>query len=262
MPFRPNRLKERLSADEKTIGCWQFTTSPDVAEILGLCGFDALLVDHEHGPGGLESLVAILRATASSEVTRLVRVPSNDAVYLKRVLDCGVEGVMIPMLESAEQARAAVAACRYPPHGMRGAAHTVTRAGDYGAAPDYPERIEERLLIIGQVESLAAIDAVPAMAEVDGLDMLLIGPLDMSGSAGALGQMDDPGVRDAIARAEAAILASGAWLGGVAGSVDEARSMLDRGYRLVMASSDMHLLRDGGRDVANALRKKTRNKPG
>jgi 4-hydroxy-2-oxoheptanedioate aldolase len=254
MPFRPNRLKERLSADEKTIGCWQFTTSPDVAEILGLCGFDALLVDHEHGPGGLESLVAILRATASSEVTRLVRVPSNDAVYLKRVLDCGV--VMIPMLESAEQARAAVAACRYPPHGMRGAAYTVTRAGDYGAAPDYPERIEERLLIIGQVESLAAIDAVPAMAEVDGLDMLLIGPLDMSGSAGALGQMTDPAVRDAIARAESAILDSGVWLGGVASSLEEARAMLDHGYRLVMSTSDMHLLRDGGREVLNALKRK------
>ena len=259
MPFRPNRLKERLSADENTIGCWQFTTSPDVAEILGLCGFDALLVDHEHGPGGLESLIAILRATADSETTRLVRVPSNDPVYLKRVLDCGVEGVMIPMLESAEQARAAVAACRYPPKGMRGAAYTVTRAGDYGAAPDYRKRIEERLMIIGQVESLAAIDTVPAMAEVDGLDMLLIGPLDMSGSAGALGQMTDPAVRDAISRAENAILESGVWLGGVAGSFEEARAMFDRGYRLVMATSDMHLLRDGGCDVVTTLGKSSQD---
>ena len=254
MPFRPNRLKERLASGEQAIGCWQFTTSPDVAEILGLCGFDALLVDHEHGPGSLESLIAILRATTASETTRLVRVPSNDPVYLKRVLDCGVEGVMIPMLESAEQARAAVAACRYPPKGMRGAAYTVTRAGDYGAAPDYPERIEDRLLIIGQVESLAAIDAVPTMAEVDGLDMLLIGPLDMSGSAGALGQMTDPAVSDAISRAENAILDSGVWLGGVAGSVEEARAMFDRGYRLVLATSDMHLLRDGGHEMVNALK--------
>lgn len=255
MPFRANRLKERLASGQSAIGCWQFTTSPDVAEILGLCGFDALLVDHEHGPGGPESLVAILRATATSETTRLVRVPSHDTAYLKRVLDCGVEGVMLPMLENVDQARATVAACRYPPHGVRGAAYTVTRASDYGSAHDYPERIDDRLLIIGQVESLTAIDAVPAMAEVDGLDMLLIGPLDMSGSAGALGRMDDPTVRDAISRAENAILNSGVWLGGVAGSLDEARAMFDRGYRLVMATSDMHLLRDGGRDVVTALEK-------
>jgi 2-keto-3-deoxy-L-rhamnonate aldolase RhmA len=254
MPFRDNRLKQHLAAGGTAVGCWQFTTSPDVAEILGLCGFDALLIDHEHGPGGLESLVAILRATAASETTRLVRVPSNDTVALKRVLDCGVEGVMVPMLESAEQARAAVSACRYPPGGIRGAAYTVTRASDYGTARDYRDRIEERLLVIGQVESLAAIAAVPEMSRVEGLDMLLIGPLDMSGSAGALGEMDDPAVHDAIARAETAILASGAWLGGVAGSADEARSMFERGYRLVMASSDMHLLREGGRGMVSALK--------
>ena len=255
MPFRDNRLKQRLASGKTAVGCWQFTPSPDVAEILGLCGFDALLIDHEHGPGGLESLVAILRATQGSLTTRLLRVPSNDTVYLKRALDSGVEGVMIPMLETAEQARTAVAACRYPPHGIRGAAYTVTRASDYGATHDYLERIEDRLLVIGQVESLASIERVPEMAQVEGLDMLLIGPLDLSGSAGALGQMDDPAVREAIARAEAAILDSGVWLGGVAGGLDEAEAMFDRGYRLVMASSDLHLLRDGGRDVVTALGK-------
>ena len=247
MPFRPNRLKERLAAGGSAVGCWQFTTSPDVAELLGLCGFDALLIDHEHGPGGLESLIAILRATDSSTTTRLVRVPANDPVVLKRVLDCGAEGVMIPMLESAEQARAAVAACRYPPAGMRGAAFTVTRGSGYGTAADYPARIDERLLVIGQIESLAAIDAV------DGIDVLLIGPLDLSGSAGQLGRMDHPAVRDAITRAEAAILASGAVLGGVAANPDDARAMLARGYRLVLATSDLHLLRDGGRRVVAEL---------
>lgn len=253
MPFRPNRLKERLAAGASAVGCWQFTTSPDVAELLGLCGFDALLVDHEHGPGGLESLIAILRATDTSPTTRLVRVPANDPVVLKRVLDCGAEGVMIPMLESAEEARAAVAACRYPPAGMRGAAFTVTRGSGYGTAADYAERIHERLLVIGQIESVAAIDAVPEIAAVDGIDVLLIGPLDLSGSAGQLGRMDHPAVRDAIARAEAAILASGAVLGGVAASPDDARAMFARGYRLVLATSDLHLLRDGGRRVVAEL---------
>jgi 2-keto-3-deoxy-L-rhamnonate aldolase RhmA len=253
MPFRPNRLKARLEAGNSGLGCWQFTSSPDVAEILSLCGFDALLVDHEHGPGGLESLIGILRAAGRGDATLLVRVPWNDPVYLKRVLDCGVEGVMIPMLENADQARAAVAACRYPPRGTRGAAYTVARAGDYGLAQDYPERIDERLLVIGQVESLAAIERVPEMATVDGLDMLLIGPLDLSGSAGALGRMDDPAVRDAIARSERAILDSGVWLGGVAAGPDDAGAMLARGYQLVMATSDLHLLRDGGRDLVAAL---------
>ena len=253
MPFRPNRLKEHLAAGGSAVGCWQFTTSPDVAELLGLCGFDALLIDHEHGPGDLASLIAILRATDASPVTRLVRVPTDDPVVLKRVLDCGVEGVMLPMQESAQQARAAVAACRYPPGGMRGAAFTVTRCSDYGTATDYPARIDERLLVIGQVESLAAIDAVPEIAAVDGIDVLLIGPLDLSGSAGHLGQMEHPDVRAAIARAEAAILATGTVLGGVAANPDDARAMFARGYRLVLATSDLHLLRDGGRRLVADL---------
>jgi 2-keto-3-deoxy-L-rhamnonate aldolase RhmA len=253
MAFRPNRLKERLAAGHDALGCWQFTTSADVAEILSLCGFDALVIDHEHAPGGLESLVGLLRASGGSETTRLVRVPWNDPVGLKRVLDCGVEGVMIPMLESADQARAAVAACRYPPHGVRGAAYTVTRAADYGTADDYRAACGDRLLIIGQVESLAAIEQIPALAAVDGLDLLLIGPLDLSGSAGHLGELDHPTVRAAIERAEQAILASGTWLGGVARNLDEARTMQLRGYRLLMVSSDLHLLRDGGREVVSAL---------
>ncbi|HEY5790191.1 MAG TPA: aldolase/citrate lyase family protein, partial [Gammaproteobacteria bacterium] len=247
MASRDNPLLDKLRAGTPATGCWQFTPSPDVAEILSLCGFDALLVDHEHGPGALESLLGILRAAGRNGTSVLVRVPWNDAVYLKRVLDLGVDGVMVPMLEDAAQARAAVAACRYPPQGKRGAAWSVVRASRYGLEADYAAQAWERLLLIGQVESLAAVERLPEIAAVDGLDLLLIGPLDLSCSVGYPGELDHPEVRAAVARAEAAILAAGKWLGGVARSVDEALAMRDRGYHLVLPTSDLHLLRDGGR---------------
>lgn len=254
MELRHNRLKRILAEGSQAIGCWQFTASADVAEILSLCGFDALLIDHEHAPGSLESAVAQLRAAARSETTCLLRVPWNDPVYLKRALDIGIEGVMVPMVESAEQALAVVDACRYPPLGQRGAAYTVTRAGGWGTIADYPQRAADELLVIVQIESLAAIERIPDIAAVDGVDMLLIGPLDLSGSAGALGRMDDPAVRQAIAQAERSIKRSGKWLGGVAGGNDDAPALLGRGYDLVLATSDMHLLRDGGINLLAALR--------
>ena len=253
MALRDNPLLAKLSAGTPVTGCWQFTPSPDVAEILSLCGFDALLVDHEHGPGTLDSLLGILRAAGRGDTAVLVRVPWNDAVYLKRVLDCGVDGVMVPMIEDAMQARAAVAACRYPPQGNRGAAWSVVRASRYGLEPDYPEQAWERLLLIGQIESLAAIERLPEIAAVEGLDLLLIGPLDLSCSLGHPGELEHPEVRAAMARAEAAILAAGKWLGGVARSVDEAVAMRERGYHLVLPTSDLHLLRDGGRALVAQL---------
>ena len=254
MKLGSNRLKQTLAAGDQAIGCWQFTASADVTEILSLCGFDALLIDHEHTPASLGEAVAKLRAAGRSQTTCLMRVPWNDPVYLKRALDIGVEGVMVPMVENAAQAAAAVAACRYPPQGHRGAAYTVTRAGGWGTITDYPQQAASELLIIVQIESLAAIGQIPDIAAVDGVDMLLIGPLDLSGSAGTLGDFANPRFTEALEQAERSIKRSGKWLGGVAGDRDGTRELLARGYDLVMATSDMHLLRDGGLDLIAALK--------
>jgi 4-hydroxy-2-oxoheptanedioate aldolase len=118
--YRPNALKRKLAAGKKVLGCWTAIGSPVVTEILGLAGFDYLLLDQEHGLGDPTSLVGQLQAINTTPATSVVRVPWNGHVYLKRVLDAGVEGVMIPSIETAEEARAAVAACLYPPRGRRG----------------------------------------------------------------------------------------------------------------------------------------------
>jgi len=147
--FRPNALKARLRTGKRALGCWTVLGAPAVIEVLALCGFDYLLLDQEHGFGEPSALLHSLQAMAATpSCTSIVRVPSNDPNYLKRVLDAGVEGVMVPNVETAEDARAVVAACRYPPAGRRGSALGSARASDYGInGPRYKERAADELLI-------------------------------------------------------------------------------------------------------------------
>src|SRR2546429_3029022 len=184
--FRPNHLKARLRSGKRALGCWTVLGAPAVIELLALCGFDYLLLDQEHGFGEPSALLHSLQAMAATpHCTSVVRVPSNDANYLKRVLDAGVEGVMVPNVETAEDARAVVAACRYPPAGRRGSALGSARASDYGInAPKYRQAAADELLIVCQIESPKAVDNLQAIAAVDGVDGLFLGPHDLSGPAG------------------------------------------------------------------------------
>ena len=242
--MRSSSLKARLRAKTPSVGCWLSLGLPSATEVLAGAGFDALLVDQEHGEGTLSEGIAQLRAASAYDVTMIVRVASHDPAPIKRVLDSGFEGVMVPGVESAEQAKAIVDACRYPPHGRRGAAGTI-RAGDYGRHWDaYFKRHVEELLIVLQIESAAAVDHVPEIAAVTGVDMLFIGPLDLSASIGKAGQFADAEVAALHDRAERAIKGSGKWLGGIELS-GKADRLLARGYDLVFATSDMNLLRDG-----------------
>ena len=242
--MRPNKAKARLRTKTQAVGCWLNLGLPTATEVLAGAGFDAFLVDQEHGEGTLSDGVAQLRAASAYDTTMLIRVPSHDPNYIKRVLDAGFEGVMVPGIESATQAKAIVDACRYPPQGRRGTAGTV-RAGDYGRRwSDYQSRHAEELLVILQIESALAVDRVPEIAAVTGVDMLFIGPLDLSASIGKTGQFSDPDVVALHDRAERTIKNSGKWLGGLELS-GQADRLLKRGYDLVFATSDMHLLRDG-----------------
>src|SRR5918995_4758971 len=140
--FRTNALKRRLREGKRALGCWTVLGSAPVIELLAYCGFDYLLLDQEHGFGEPSSLLHCLQAMAAApQCTSIVRVPSNDPNYLKRVLDAGVEGVMVPNVETADEARAVVAACRYPPAGRRGSALGSARASDYGIhSSDYRQK--------------------------------------------------------------------------------------------------------------------------
>jgi 4-hydroxy-2-oxoheptanedioate aldolase len=244
--FRPNALKRRLAAGRRALGCWTVLGSPPVIELLAYCGFDYLLLDQEHGFGEPSALLHSLQAMAAApNCTSVVRVPSNDPNYLKRVLDAGVEGVMVPNVETAEEARAVVAACRYPPAGRRGSALGSARASDYGiSAAKYKAEAANELLIVVQIESPKAVENIRAIAAVDGIDVLFIGPHDLSGSVGQLGELKHPEVAKLIARAEEAIRQSGKPMGTVPHPGATWREMFQRGYHMINAGSDVGRLRD------------------
>jgi len=213
--------------------------------VLALAGYDFLLIDNEHGPASLTESVSLLQAISGTNVASVMRVPWNDPVYLKRALDIGVESVMIPAIETPEQAVQAVRACRYPPAGTRGSAYQVVRGASYGiGAPDYRETAADNLLIICQIESRLAVENIDAIAAVDGVDMLLIGPNDLAGTIGRLGQLDHPEVTALVERAERGIQQAGRKLGSIAFAGRTFQDMFDRGYDLIAASTDMTLMRD------------------
>jgi 2-keto-3-deoxy-L-rhamnonate aldolase RhmA len=243
--YRPNRLKQRLAAGEKVLGCWLEMADPVATEMLSLVGYDFLLIDNEHGPGSLYQALLQLQAMSASPTTSVMRVPWNDPVYLKRALDIGVEGVMIPAIDTAEQALAAVRACRYPPRGARGSAYQVVRGASYGiGAADYPTSAAENLLIVGQIESKAAVDNIEGIAAVDGIDVLFIGPNDLAGSIGCFGDLAHPELASLIGRAERAVKAAGKKLGGIPFGGLGAGDLYARGYDMVLAATDVGLLRD------------------
>jgi len=242
----PSRLLAGLEAGHSCTGAWLFLGSPDAAEVLGLAGFDALVIDHEHSPGGVETAVHQMRAIrAVGDATILARLGSNDPAAIKRLLDCGAEGLMLPNVESAEEARSFVAACRYPPKGRRGAHFTVSRATGWGLRSDDYLRDEARLFLAAMIESVAGVKAIPEIARVEGLSMLFLGPLDLSGSAGKMGQWSDPEVLGLLRKAESATLASCMRLGGATIPGESAAECFARGYSFVTVGSDVGMLRQG-----------------
>lgn len=255
--FRPNALKRKLLAGGRVLGCWTTLGHPQIVELLAMTGFDFLLLDQEHGAGDPTSLVGLLQAISATPTTSVVRVPWNDHVYLKRVLDMGVEGVMIPGVENAEEARAAVAACRYPPRGRRGSSIGSARASNYGMAAGYRAESDDNILIIAQIESKGAVERIDEIAAVDGIDVLFIGPHDLSGTFGHLGDLKQPDVAAAIARAEAGIKRAGKPMGTVPHPGATWADMFKRGYHFVNAGSDVSRLRDGALADVKAFRAMT-----
>lgn len=239
-----NTLKSRLKAGAKALGAWTMSDSADNAEVLALSGLDFIMIDQEHGQGLLTDAIAQMRAMAATTCAPMIRVPWNDFVFIKRVLDAGVQGVMVPQVNTAEEARAVVAACRYPPHGIRGAAGG-TRAASYGFDMGYYDRAAEDLTIIVQIENAQAVENAAEIAAVDGVDVVFIGPRDLSASIGKLNKFEDPELRALLAKAEQAVIKSGKVLGCVAGSGAIAKEMFGRGYGFLISGSDLAHLRNG-----------------
>lgn len=240
-----NRLRKRLIAGETSIGCWIHMCSSIGAEVIGLAGFDVIIIDHEHGPSDYLNTISLMQAVSATGATPIMRVPWNDPIYIKRALDIGAQGIIIPSVDTAEQARAAVAACRYPPAGIRGSAYGLVRASDYGLqAEQYINDLPEGILVMCQVESKTAVENIDEILAVEGVDVFFMGPIDMSASMGIMGQTDDPRLIEMRGRAEKAIKAAGKWMGGLAVKGDSVQAMRDRGYDIVTGVSDISLMRD------------------
>ncbi|MFO1069252.1 MAG: aldolase/citrate lyase family protein [Geminicoccaceae bacterium] len=242
-----NVLKRRLQAGDRLYGVWLGSASPTMAELLGWAGYDFAIIDQEHGAGSLGDAIDMMRALAATGCPAIVRVPWNDQVYLKRILDAGAESIMVPMVETPEEAAAAVAACRYPPAGRRGYAAPAMRCSRYGFIPDYLARSSDELMLIAQIESAAAVKQAEAIARTDGVDTVLIGVNDLGGSIGRLEQLDKPDVRALVEEAEAAIRRAGKPLSTVPTSGAGTLELFAKGYQLVAGAGDTTLLREAAK---------------
>ena len=238
-------FKSRLRAGRPALCCLLNMASPVAAEIVACAGYDSAMVDLEHGPGDIPTTLLQLQALAARGCAGLVRVPANDPVWLKRVLDLGPAGVMVPMVADPAAAEAAVAACRYPPRGVRGVAHPIARAAAYGAErAAYVERGEADLLLICQIESPEAVGRAAAIAAVEGVDMLFVGPMDLSAAAGHFDQPDAPALAPLIAEVRRAAKAAGKLFGLLATPGRPAARLLAEGTDLVIDAVDVSLLRE------------------
>jgi 4-hydroxy-2-oxoheptanedioate aldolase len=241
MDLPRNAFKAALARGELQIGLWSSLCSPIVAEIIGHSGFDWILVDTEHSPNEPPAVLAQLQAMQAGTATPIVRPAWNDPVLLKRLLDIGTQAVLVPFVQNAEEAAKAVAACRYPPAGIRGI--TVSGRGSrYGRVPDYLKRADAEICVLVQVETGEALAQLESIASVDGVDGVFIGPADLSASLGHIGNPGHPEVQDAIKGAVERLAAVGKPAGILTPSEADARRYIEWGYRFVAVGSDLGLL--------------------
>jgi len=236
-----NGFKAGLAAGRPQIGCWLTMASPTVTEVAAGAGFDWLLIDMEHSPNDLNQVVDQLRAANGGTAEPVVRVPWNEPVMVKRLMDQGVRSLMFPYVQSASEARAAVAATRYPPAGMRGIAGT-SRATDYGRRRDYAARVGNEVCVIVQIETTEAITAAFEIAAVDGVDGVFIGPNDLAANMGALGMIGAPPVAAAIATGLQAIRGAGKAAGILDFAPSSARARFADGFGFIAVGGDAFAL--------------------
>lgn len=244
----PNRFRQALRARQRLIGCWASLASPVSTEVLGYAGFDWLLIDSEHAPNTLDSIMLQLMALKDSTSAAVVRPQCVDAVLIKRLLDLGVYNFLMPFVQSEAEASAAVAATRYPPRGIRGVA-VAQRSNRYGAVPSYFEQVDDNISVLVQIESRSAVDAAAAIARVEGVDALFIGPSDLSASLGHFGKPGHPEVQEAMAHVLAAAKAAGKPVGILSTAEADCRRYLELGMTVVAVGLDVVLLRNASREL-------------
>jgi 4-hydroxy-2-oxoheptanedioate aldolase len=244
-----NTLKQLLAAGKPAIGTMVQMPSAPVVEVLAQAGFDWLVIDAEHGPIDIESVHAMVRATAGTAATPIVRIPSNLDWLTKRVLDVGALGVMVPGVNSVPEAQAAVRAVRYPPQGTRGFGPTFAGLRWNVDGADYARQANAEVMAILQIEHADAVARIDEILAVPGVDVALIGPYDLSGSMGLLGQVSHPDVQAAIARVLKAAQRANVAAGIFGVSADDINRYIAQGFRAILLGVDVGFLAAGAKSV-------------
>ncbi|CAN7312918.1 4-hydroxy-2-oxoheptanedioate aldolase [Variovorax paradoxus] len=249
-----NLFKRMLREPSAQIGLWLGLADPYSAELCATAGFDWLLIDGEHGPNDIRSMLSILQSVAPYAAHPVVRVPHGDAALIKQVLEIGATTLLVPMVESADQARALVKAMRYPPDGIRGVGSGLARSSRWSSFPKYLHEANERVCLLVQLETVGAIAQLDEIAAVEGIDGVFIGPADLSASMGHLGQPGHPDVRAVIESAISRILSAGKAPGIL--SVDEAlaRRYIEMGARFVAVGVEASMLAAATRSLAGRFK--------
>ena len=248
-----NPLKERLQRGEVSLGCSVSLNATDVVEVLSQLGFDWLWFDTEHSPVNVEMLEPLLAAIRSDSVTPIVRTAWNDMVLIKKALDVGAAGLIVPWVNNAEQAEQAVQSAKYPPRGVRG--FGPRRASNFGIDTDYVATANDQTLVIVQIETAEAVENFEDIVAVDGVDAFLIGPNDLANSLGHLGDPDHSDVENVIAD----LIQRGGQVGVPAGIVaagpEQSQRRIDQGFLLINIGLDLFLMKQAATDLLNALRR-------
>ncbi|MDH7794385.1 MULTISPECIES: HpcH/HpaI aldolase/citrate lyase family protein [unclassified Beijerinckia] len=240
MPSMTNTFKAAIKAKKPQIGLWQSLASPYTTELCAGAGFDFLVIDGEHAPNDIPSIMAQLQAMKGSSSHAIVRPPVGETSLIKQVLDIGAQTILVPIVETVEQAQQLVAAVRYPPLGVRGVAG-LTRATQFGKATSYLQRANDEVCLLVQVETRKGLDNLNEIAAVDGVDGVFIGPADLSAALGHLGNMSHPEVRATIEDCMKRIAAAGKAPGILMADEVFAQRCLDLGALFVAVNTDITL---------------------
>ena len=240
----PNSFKRDLLAGKRLIGCWSSLANAITTEVLGVAGFDWILLDGEHSPNDVGTFIPQLMALKDSPSAPVVRPTSNNEVEMKRLLDAGFYNFLVPFVESADEALRAVRGTRYPPQGVRGVS-VSQRSNRYGTVPDYFKAINDHICVMVQIESRAGVAAAREIAAVDGVDCVFVGPSDLAAGLGHLGNAGHPDVQQAIAAVFADAKACGKPTGILAPVEADARRYMEMGATFVAVGSDLGVFRAG-----------------
>jgi 4-hydroxy-2-oxoheptanedioate aldolase len=256
MKMETNKFLAALQAGEQQVGCWISLANAYSTEVVAGAGFDWLVVDLEHTPGDMKDVLGQLQAIAPYHATAIVRTPDNDPAIVKRLLDLGPEGILFPMIQTVDEARAAVAATRYPPHGIRGVAG-IARGNRFGRTTDYYENVEAQTCVIMQIETCAALDLAVEIGTVDGVDGVFFGPADISADMGLLGQPLHPDVWARIMPAARKLMDLGVPVGTLVTDPVMAADLLNDGFTFVACGTDLGVLAKSTDSLMAQMRQST-----